>query len=157
MARASKNKIPTDMKTAKTLLALAALTLTYGLQAAKINFEVQVPGYSSAGWIKVLPELRSRLGGKVAYLPQYGGWVTDRVSRGEVLRTTVAADRSVERSSQGAIVGVDASNGYLRFVGARLTYVRTQRVSLDPRFDDVYIWAFTEGGYFEKRIPIGRR
>jgi hypothetical protein len=145
------------MRIAKTLLTLALLTFATGLQAARINFEVQVPGYSSAGWIKVLPELRSRLGGRVAYLPQYGGWVTDRVSRGEVLRTTITADRLAERSSRGAIVGVDSSNGFIRFTGARLTYSRTQRVSLDTSFDNVYVWSFTEAGYFEQRVPIGRR
>ena len=145
------------MKFMKILLATAAVVLTTAAQAASINYEVQVAGYSGAGWIKVKPELRGLLGGRVAYLPQYGGWVTDRVARGENVRTTIAPDRAVERYCRGALVGVDAANGFFAFTGARLTYSRTQRVSTNPSFDNAYVWTITEVGYFEKRVPIGSR
>ena len=49
------------MKSSKILVLLAATALTTVLQAAKISIEVQVPGYSGAGWVKVMPELRGVL------------------------------------------------------------------------------------------------
>ena len=97
------------MKLMKCLLTIALVALTTALHAASINYEVQVAGYSKAGWIKIRPELRSILGGRVANLPQYGGWVTDRVARGENLRVTITPDNRVERHCRGSLVGVVAN------------------------------------------------
>ena len=141
----------------KTLVTAAALSIAAAASAASISFEVQVPGYSTAGWIKVKPELRSVLGGKVRYMSQYGGWVTDRVSRGEYVRTTIRANKPAERYCRGSYVGIDASNGFFAFTNVILDYSNTKKVSSDPSFDNVYVWAITEAGYFEQRVPIGSR
>jgi hypothetical protein len=74
------------MKLLKFLAIVAAVAVSTGLQAAKITHEVQVPGYSRAGWVKIVPELRGALRGGVVYLPQYGGWVADRVAIFELTR-----------------------------------------------------------------------
>jgi hypothetical protein len=98
------------MNRTKSFLALAALTLTTALQATNINYEVKVAGYGGAGWIKVKPELRTVLGGKVAYRPLDGGWVTDRVARGESLRISITPSTRAERRCRGALIGVIANN-----------------------------------------------
>ena len=51
---------------------VAGLTLTSAAEAARIRFYVMVPGYSSVGWVAVRPELRSTLGGRVAYVGGLG-------------------------------------------------------------------------------------
>jgi|GEM_PF-1097244 hypothetical protein len=144
------------MKSSKILVLLAATALTTVLQAAKISIEVQVPGYSGAGWVKVMPELRGVLKGRVAHLPQYGGWVTDRVSRGEMMKTTFAADRPIERNGRGALVGV-AAIGFCEFNCVRLPYSRVERVTRDAKIDNVFAWTVTEAGYFDRAVPIGAR
>lgn len=145
------------MKLLKFLAIVAAVAVSTGLQAAKITHEVQVPGYSRAGWVKIVPELRGSLRGGVAYLPKYGGWVTDRVGRGEMLRTTFVADRSGERSCRGALVGIASPKEVINFSCTRLSYSLTERVSRDARLDNIFAWAITEAGYFEKRVPVGTR
>lgn len=145
------------MKLPKFLAIVAAAAVSTGLQAAKITYEVQVPGYSRAGWVKIVPELRGALRGGVAYLPQHGGWVTDRVGRGEMLRTTFVADRSGERSGRGALVGIASPKGVINFSCTRIGYSLTERVSRDARLDNIFAWAITEAGYFEKRVPVGTR
>ena len=138
------------------LLAIAMATVAQA-QAANIILQTKVANYSQAGWIRVVPELRNKLGGRVAFLAQYGGWVTDRVQRGEPLAVTVQPTTRAERSCRGSFIGVDASNGFFAFTKARLPYSRVQSVSRNPAFDDVYVWVISEAGYFETRIPIGSR
>lgn len=145
------------MNLKKSLLVLCSLAVGAAVHAASINFEVQVPGYSRAGWVKVRPELRALLGGKVAFLPQHGGWVTDRVSRGETMRISILPDRARETRCRGALVGVSAANGYAEFGLTRLPVTGTWSVTRSPSFDNVRITAVTEAGVFERRIPIGSR
>ena len=145
------------MNPTKFLLTAAAIVLTTALQAANINYEVQVPGYSKAGWVKVRPELRSLLGGKVANLPQYGGWVTDRVARGETLRVTITATTPAERRCRGGIVGVIANNDLVSIQPVLLPATGIWNVTRNPRIDNVYLSIATESGFFDKRVPIGSR
>ncbi len=144
--------------TTQLVLGVSTLALTTAIQAASINYAVQVPGYSSAGWIPVKPELRFVLGGRVAYLPQYGGWVTDRASRGEPIRTTIAPNHAPER--QGTIATITLKvNGraVIPPFSAPLTFVGYRSVSTDPNADNITVTAKTVAGTFEERVPIGTR
>ncbi len=145
------------MNLKKSILALSALAVSAAVNAASINYQVQVSGYSKAGWITVVPELRGLLGGRVANLPKYGGWVTDRVSRGEPLRITILPDRPRETQCRGALVGISSSNGQAAFGLVRLPVSGTWVVTRDPSFDNVHLTVFTEAGVFDKRVPIGTR
>jgi hypothetical protein len=136
-----------------TTLALLGLTLvTTASRAATITFETKVKGYSSAGWIQVKPELREKLGGRVAKIG--GVWVTDRVQRGEDLRVSIRPIGR-ERCHNGSLSGVHAANGFFKWAAVSLPFVKTTKVSNDPSFDNVYVWTYTTSGYFEKRVPIG--
>ena len=146
-----------NMKFTKSLLAVTVVALTTALKAASINYEVQVAGYSTAGWIKVRPELRGILGGRVANLPQYGGWVTDRVSRGENLRISILPDNRVERKCRLSLVGVIANNDLVSLQGALLPVTGVWNVTRNPNIDNVYLAVVTETGLYEKRVPIGSR
>jgi hypothetical protein len=147
------------MKITSALLGLAALTLTASLEAASIKYAVLVPGYSTAGWIQVRPELRSLLGGRVAYLPQYGGWVTDRAARGEAIRTTIAPNRAGE--GQGTLAAITLKiNGVpvIPTFTAPLTFVGYRTVSTNPNDDNISVTASTGiGAPTVERVPIGSR
>ena len=146
------------MKLTTPLLGLAALALTTALQAASISYAVQVPGYSGAGWIHVKPELRYVLGGRVAYLPQYGGWVTDRASRGEPIRTIIAPDRAPERQGSIATISLKVNGtAVIPPFQAPLTFVGYRTVSTNPNADNISVSAQTAAGTFEQRVPIGTR
>ena len=145
------------MNLMKSLLALSAIALTTTLHAASINFEIQVAGYSKAGWIKVMPELRGVLGGKVANLPQYGGWVTDRVARGDTLLITITPDSKVERHCQGSVVGVGANHNVVDIERIMIPFTGLLYVSDNPNFSNVIVAVATETGLYEKRVPIGSR
>lgn len=144
-------------------LAMAALLLGLGLgqaEAAKIKMEVKVAGYSTAGWILVVPELRSTLGGKVRFIAEYGCYVTDRVQRGETMRLTISASTATERCQKGAWTGVVSLSdpNQLFTIGAvTLPYVNTAKVTTNPLADEVYAYAITSAGTFAKRVPIGTR
>ena len=77
-------------------LALLATTT----QAANITFEAKVPGYTGrgSGWVLVLPDLRPQLGGKVRWDDARGCYVTDRVERREMMRTTISPSNCTIRS-----------------------------------------------------------
>jgi hypothetical protein len=170
----NKNK-QTTMKTLKSIagrltkaVGLAVVLLGLGASqshAAKIKMEVKVAGYSTAGWILVVPELRSVLGGKVRNIPEYGGWVTDRVQRGETMRLTISPSTSTERCQKGAWTGVYSKtdpNQLFTFAAVTLPYVNTATVTLNPLADNVYAYVITQSDkngclLFEKRVPIGTR
>ena len=138
------------------LTAIAALGASDSAKAADIKFETVVPGYR--GYALVRPELRAQLGGRVMWDAARGRWVTDRVSRGETMRITISANKPNEtRCRSLAIQGITANNGYLNWGLVNLTSVTKHTVSTNPSFDNVYVFAITSAGNFEKRIPIGRR
>jgi len=149
------------MKPYLTLTLFALITLfTLGVssesQAASFKLECIVPGYP--GYVIVKPELRSVLGGRVRWNPSLRAYETDRVQRGEKLRVTISANKAGELCRNGAIVGVTAANGTAFFNVVALPYVETRfGVSPNPSFDEVYLKAYTTAGYFEQRLPIGRR
>jgi hypothetical protein len=149
------------MNLKKTLLAVASFALTAMLNAASINYEVQVPGYSGAGWIKVKPELRSQLGGRVAYLPQHGGWVTDRVARGEQLQITYVPSTATERCRGGHWGGLFTFSGGYKEMGSfgqvSLPYRLRVTCPTGTTWDNVHADIQTNLGYFIKRVPIGSR
>jgi hypothetical protein len=136
-----------------TLGAVAALATTDTAQAASIKFEARVPGYG--GWVLVVPG--SNLGGAVRWDHSRGCLITDRVSRGEEIRTTLSPTTGGERCNNGAVSGIYAQNGVFYFRPVTLPYSQTNRVSTDPSFDNVFVWVGTNSGYFQQRIPIGRR
>jgi hypothetical protein len=139
------------------LAVLGLLTLAGAGRAATIQMETKVAGYSGAGWILVVPELRSQLGGAVRYDSSRRRWVTDRVSRGEPLRVTIRPTTSTERCRNGALTGIYSANGTFTFNGVALPYQTTTSVSRDPSFDNVHVWLVTSSGWFDKRVPIGSR
>lgn len=150
------------MKTMRSLLkvlALAAgLLVAHATQACQIDFYVVVPGYSSAGWIAVRPELRSQLGGRVAYLPQYGGWVTDRIARGETFYSVFSANRTGERTClNGGVSGVEVPGGTVTFANRIMLYYRGDVATRNTGFDSAYAWTTTEAGFFNRRVLIGSR
>lgn len=142
----------------KVLALAAGLLASQSIRASQIDFYVLVPGYSSAGWIQVRPELRSLLGGRVAYLPQYGGWVTDRIARGETFYSVFSPNRTGERTClRGAISGVDVTGGTVTFANRTMVYLRGDIAARSASVDAASAWTITEAGYFERRVPIGSR
>lgn len=146
-------------KSLLVLSAVSALAATDAAQAASIKFEVRVPGYTGRGngWVLVLPELRSQLGGRVQWDNSRGCYITDRVSRGEEIRTTINPSTGGEYCHNGAFAGIYAQNGVFSFRQVGLPYSLSNSVSRDPSFDNAYVWVVTTAGYFEKRVPIGSR
>jgi hypothetical protein len=141
-----------------TLAVVGLGLLTNSSSAASIKFETKVAGYSTAGWILVLPELRSVLGGKIRYDSSRRCYVTDRVSRGDQIRITISPTTSAERCQNGAVEGIySAAAGICTWQAVTLPFVKTDKVSTNPAFDNVYVWTKTSSGRFEKRIPIGTR
>ncbi len=150
--------ILSSLKLRGALLLLTAFAGTASSEAASIRYDVKVVGYSSAGWIKVVPELRSLLGGRVAYLPQYGGWVTDRAARGEPIRTTISPNRAPERQGTQVFVGLRVNGrDVIQPFPATLTYSNVRQVSTDASVDNISVWTTTPAGYFETRVPVGSR
>ena len=148
------------MKTnTKSLAGLLALTFVTAIQAASIEFAVKVPGYPAAGWITVKPELRNMLGGRVAYLPQFGGWVTDRASRLEPIRTTILPNRAAERPGSLATISLKSNGANLiPTFRAPIPLVNSDfKVSGDPKVDNITVSAVTAAGTFEQRVPVGTR
>jgi hypothetical protein len=153
----NKNLFPnTLMNFIKVLFAVATLAVAT-TQAATLTFEVQVKGYSGAGWIGVRPELRGVLGGKVAYLPQYGGWVTDRVARGESVRISILPRTAQEGRCKVAALGVNSNSTFAGLAILPLPAVATWQVSQDPSFDSVRMAVNTAFETTEHRVPIGTR
>lgn len=140
----------------KAIIAAVVLT-SAASQAATITLQVQVKGYSSAGWVLVRPELRSVLGGKVAYLPQHGGWVTDRVARGEAVRLNITPSSPREEKCKVAVLGVNINNAFAGVQAVPLPCVGSFVVSSDPRVDSVRMAVNTAFGTTEYRVPIGSR
>ena len=140
------------------LVAGAALAVMAGeLKAANIAFATKVAGYPSAGWIQVKPELRSVLGGRVAYMPQHGGWVTDRVQRGEQIRVSVTNERGERAFCQDiSIAGVVASNGFARAALVKIPFTANFTVLNNPSFDNVTVITITDR-VTSRRVPIGSR
>lgn len=147
------------------LLAVAALSLlASSSRAASITLETKVPGYSSAGWILVVPELRNQLGGRVRYDPARGRWVTDRVARGENMRISILPTTAQERRQRIALTGVGPrASEEVDLNLVLLPYVNPNfRVSLNPAYDNVDVnvvsgpwrgpWTLSS-----LRIPIGTR
>lgn len=141
----------------KFLPVFAGLALHSAAEAASIRFYVQVPGYSSAGWIAVRPELRSLLGGKVAYIPQYGGWVTDRVARGEATGTTVLPDRAGETWCRCTVSGWQIPGGSAWYYSNPMGGMYLGVVSTSPSVVAVQAVASTSAGTFAAQVPIGTR
>ncbi len=140
-----------------TLAALGIALLATTSRAATIKFETKVAGYSSAGWILVLPEMRAQLGGRVTYDRNRGCWITDRVQRGEQIRVTVSPSTRTERCHNGSITGIFSASGSFTFGFVPMPFGYVFEVSKFQNFDNVYIWVYTTSGLFEKRIPIGLR
>jgi hypothetical protein len=147
------------------VLAALGLMLSAGLcgsraHAASIRLETKVAGYSSAGWILVLPELRAVLGGRVSYDRSRGCWVTDRVQRGELMRVTVSPNTPAEFSNPRALFGVYTTTGWQIFDArwVNLPFSTTGTVPWDPSFRDVVV-VVENSAYagFEKVVPIGTR
>ena len=145
------------------IVGLMAIAGTLGFsqsQAASITLQVKVPGYSQRGdgWVLVLPELRSQLGGAVRWDNTRGCYITDRVSRGEEMKITITPSTPTEKCTRIALTGIAPGNTWYfdRLVG--LPYVITGfRVSTSPAYDNVYVNVATFSGLFDKRLPIGSR
>ncbi len=147
----------------KALLGLG-LVATLGsaapAKAANIKFETRVAGYTARGngWVLVLPELRSQLGGRVIWDNARQSYVTDRVSSGETMRISITASKAGEKCQRGAYQGIFGGNGIFTFQAIQLPYVDSRfAVSSSPSFDNVYVYAYTNAGFFDKRIPRGSR
>jgi hypothetical protein len=148
------------MKSIRKTIALAALALSVfassGAEAATFKIETLVPGYT--GYVLVRPELRFVLGGKVRWNSSINAFETDRVARGERLRITIRPSTAGERCHNLAIAGVTSSNGFAAFNFVNLPYVETRfGVSTNTSFDNVMVRTLTSTGYYETRLPIGRR
>ena len=155
------NSLGNSVRKATRRLALAAAcVLVCGaaqVKAADFVMETKVAGYSKAGWILVVPEMRARLGGAVRFDAARNRYITDRVSRGEPVQVTILPSTLSECVYRISIVGLTQDNtvksGVFTFLPARGTYT----VSKDPNFDNVGFYAVTTSGVFQKRIPIGTR
>ena len=148
------------MKSIRKITALITLALSVftssGAEAASYKIETIVPGYT--GYVLVRPELRYVLGGKVRWNSSIKAFETDRVARGERLRITVRPSTPGERCNNFAMTGVTSSNGFVAFNLVSIPYVETRfGVSKDPSFDNVLLRTVTSTGYYETRLPIGRR
>ena len=134
----------------KLTLALslgAALISATATQAADLILQVQVRGYS--GYTLVVTG--SNTGGRVQWSSRYNCNITDRVSRGESACFTIAPTASGEYLYQGGLTqAFSLGSGYL-------PCYRTFTVPTDPNKDNLYMWASTNCGYFQKRMPIGTR
>lgn len=145
------------------VLAAAAIVIAMGnveAHAANIKMHVRVPGYSTAGWILILPG--SSYGGKVVYNSTYGCYVTDRAARGEQIRLTITPSNSTERCVRGAWLEI-FSNSYpytfWTFGAISIPATYTTTVTRDPLADNIYACVYTNLRLqpFEQRIPIGTR
>lgn len=136
---------------------LGALLLTSASQAATITLECKVAGYSTAGWIKVVPG--SNTGGRVVR-DAYGRFYTDRVQRSEPLRITYAP-QGWERCWGGNWGGIYKFTGgyrsFANFGAVALPFAMVVTCPTDPSWDQVYADISTSLGYFRQRIPIGTR
>lgn len=134
--------------------------LATNASAASIKFETKVAGYSSAGWILVLPELSGLLGGRVRYDSARGRWITDRVQRGEPLRVTVSPATAAERANGLATLNMYSTSGWEIYESRQvyMTFIGTMTIPMDPSFRDVVVDVWTESSWWvEKTIPIGPR
>jgi hypothetical protein len=142
---------------------LFVITLSFGFSAAhatSVRCEVKVAGYSSAGWILVVPELRSVLGGRVQYRSEYGRYVTDRVARGEPVRFTVSPSTSSEALPSIATViffSLDTSKYAQNWQNVTLPFVTTTTVPQDPAFSHAFLYVYVPYRIDETPIPIGAR
>lgn len=145
--------------------AAAALAFSLCSPAAKavdIKMETKVPGYTGrgSGWVLVLPELRSVLGGAVRWDSARGCYITDRVARGETMRITLAPTTPSERFWRLALTGIAPGEQWYFDQLVLLPYVNANfRVSTNPAYDNVFINVFTTSTPtpVSKRIPIGSR
>ena len=141
------------------LAALCAGPAAPSAQAASIRFETKVVAYSSAGWILVLPELRSVLGGRVRYDNVRRCWITDRVQRGEPLRITCSPTTPDEQRDNEILFGIYPSNGWEVYSDeVFLPYVHVLTIPYDTNFRDVVVGVQNSSWqWFERMIPIGPR
>jgi hypothetical protein len=142
-------------------LCVVAGTLGFSQsQAADIKFQVKVPGYTQRGdgWVLVLPELRSVLGGAVRWDSARNSYITDRVARGEVMKITISPGTRSEQCTRIALVGIAPGDTWYFDRLVLLPYVINGFVvSKNPAYDNVYVNVYTTSGHFDKRIPIGTR
>lgn len=147
------------MKFGRSLVfgAVGSMLLATASNAATINMECKVAGYSSAGWIKIIPG--SNTGGRVQK-DASGVPYTDRVQRLEPLRITYTA-KGTERCSGGYYGCI------LKFTGGFQSFAAFNQVPLpytmvvtcpgDPAWDNVIAGISTSMGCFVSRVPIGTR
>lgn len=142
------------------LLAVGCALMQGQAHAAQIRLETQVPGYTGRGdgWVLVLPELRSVLGGKVRWDNARNCYVTDRVARGEVMKITISPSTPSERCTRIALTGIAPGPDWHFDSVVFLPYtINNFKVSNNPSYDNVYVNVATTSGWFDKRLPIGSR
>ncbi len=146
----------------KSLASLAAgllVLLSPGASAANVQLETRVAGYSSAGWILVLPGLNGSLGGRVRFDRATNRWITDRIQRGEPLRLTVIPTTATERAqTEATVVLLPDSRGPAITQRIPLPFTGTMTVPADPIFREVVleVW-FTPLVWQRTNLPIGTR
>ena len=141
-----KNIITKQLKKFTLALSLgAALFAATGAKAASFDLWTTVSGY---GWVQVLPGAPK---GQVTWDSRRGCYITDRVKRLETAWLAVNPSASGEYLYRGGLTQVfGLPAGYL-------SCYRTFTVPADPNKDNLYMWADTNCGHFERRLPIGSR
>ena len=150
-----KSTLVSKIKNFVMLGVFGLMALGSSAQAASFALQCKVAGYSSAGWIEIRPG--SGTGGRVQYDRNRRVYYTDRVSRQEPLRVMITASRASEVCHNGGFAGAYADNGSQSFGNVRLPLTIVGKVTSDPRADNVHLWIRTSAGYFDTRIPLGRR
>lgn len=104
-------------------------------------------------WIQDRTKLHSLLRGRVAHLPEHGGWGTDR----EAIRTIIAPNRRGEVQGVAAYFSLMIKGTLvIPSFQALLTNVYCRTVSTDPNDDNIMVSAWTiPVGHTEERVPIG--
>lgn len=157
-----RNLVRTSTRT--LLLTVAGLVLFGATQvkAAEIVMETKVPGYSKAGWVLVVPELRARLGGAVVFDALRNRYVTDRISRGDEVQLTILPTNIRESVTFWggrplSWIGLTYTGNLTELTLQRLPSKFTFHVSNDPAFDEARLFVSNRVGSCEKRVPIGSR
>jgi hypothetical protein len=142
-------------------LILGAGLLQTAVRAADITMECKVAGYSTAGWILIVPG--SNTGGRVQYNALQKRFYTDRVQRLEPLRITYKPTSPGEACRGGRWGGLFTFSGRYKELGTFGPVPIPFRLDVicpnDPSWDNVQADIYTSKApyYFVKRVPIGRR